>query len=156
MKTMKTMKTCRLSLIGIMAIALTTSCEDETPKHNAYVPITVEYLIDEDDTPEDEPAGPAEDYPTNVYGGACGYDQPYVTPPVYDEYTPSREPIRKPCWACSRNPGQCGGCDGTGKVRFSYVNSTGEWIMRDCTACSGIGRCHACGGDGWVDEGQDF
>lgn len=67
-----------------------------------------------------------------------------------------RNPSRYPCRACQRNPGVCGGCDGTRQVKQHYNSSTGTWTMRPCNACGGTGTCHACKGDGWIDEGVDF
>lgn len=67
-----------------------------------------------------------------------------------------RNPSRYPCRACHRNPGVCGGCDGTRQIKQYYNSSTGTWTMRPCNACGGTGTCHACKGDGWIDEGVDF
>ena len=67
-----------------------------------------------------------------------------------------RNPSRYPCRACQRNPGVCGGCDGTRQIKQYYNSSTGTWTMRPCNACGGTGTCHACKGDGWIDEGVDF
>lgn len=92
------------------------------------------------------------DYPANYK------DQSYTTPPanMYQEDNTPRQPIRNRCVACQRNPGICGGCDGTGRIKMHYHSTTGEWMTRECNDCGGTGQCHACKGDGWLDEGFDF
>lgn len=83
--------------------------------------------------------------------------------PIYQEETTelyeeqeTRQPIRNRCQACHKNPGSCSVCNGSRKVEYRYISSTGEWIMKDCPTCHGSGICQACKGDGWIDEGVDF
>jgi len=117
-----------------------------------------------------------EDIYTHIYINEKGKGVKYISEPT-DDYTTSssfnsdysndnyyynkninetRQPSRFPCRACHKSPGICGSCDGTRQVKQHYDSSTGSWIMRPCNACSGTGICHACKGDGWIDEGVDF
>jgi DnaJ-class molecular chaperone len=52
---------------------------------------------------------------------------------------------RKKCAACTRDPGKCSHCKGTGKV------SSGFGQTLTCSQCKGSGVCHVCKGSGEVE-----
>lgn len=67
----------------------------------------------------------------------------------------NRTPRRDPCRAC-KNTGICPVCNGSRKVVSEYSIVAGDTRYKSCTYCGGNGKCHACGGDGYLDENIDF
>ena len=92
---------------------------------------------------------------TNMSKGSSTMPKHYSGSSNIDSDTP-RQPYRQRCRACVKDPGTCSGCDGLGEIKYHYDSTTDRWLMRECNACNGTGVCNGCGGDGWVDEGEDF
>jgi hypothetical protein len=62
---------------------------------------------------------------------------------------PLEQVATNPCVLCSRDPGVCAGCRGTGLERRGRVR---RWVFRQdtppCAACDGVGNCKRCDGSG--------